>query len=92
MLFIVLMMFVIAIVIFLTDLNIILTVLIMFLIVLMIFFSVMVSEFMVMITIHKDISRLYDENPKYDNCSVYVIADEQEFYEKLEQIANLVVN
>ena len=92
MLFIVLMMFVIAIVIFLTDLNIILTVLIMFLIVLMIFFSVMVSEFMVMITIHKDISRLYDENPYHDNCSVFVIADEQEFYGKLMQIANLVVN
>ena len=92
MLFIVLMMFVIAIVIFLTDLNIVLTVLIMFFIVLMMFFTVMISVFMVMITIHKDISRPYDENPKFYNCIVYVIADEHEFYEKLEQIANLVVN
>ena len=92
MLFIVAIMILIAIVIFLNDLNIILTVLIMFLIVLMMFFTVMLFAFMVIIMIHKDISRPYDENTKYDNCSVFVIADEQEFYEKLNQIANLVVN
>ena len=64
----------------------------MFLIVLMMFLTVMISVFIVKITIHKDISRPYDINSKHDNCIVYVIADKQEFYEKLYQIANLVVN
>ena len=58
----------------------------------MMFFTLMISVFMVMITIHKDTSRPYKVYLKEYNCGVFVVTDEQEFYEKLYQIANLVVN